>query len=409
MSHNRKLERTTSSAPENRVNSGSGGVKRSYEELFDYPHCDNVNEKYEKLCQIGKGTFGEVFRGRNKTTGQEVALKRILMDAEKEGFPITAIREIKILKLATKTKILDNIVHLYEVCRSNECVDGKAISYLVFEFCHYDLAGLIQEGWEKISPLPIVKCIMKQLLSGICTLHSKRIIHRDMKSSNILITKNGILKIADFGLARPYKQPNRSNEEKNKYTNRVVTLWYRPPELLLGERDYDFAVDMWGIGCIFAELFTRRPLMRGGTEMTQLDLIKETVGPINSTVWPGVQNLQNFSKISKSLNTVKSRTPRLMKICQDQLAQDLLQKLLCLNPANRITSFDACDHDFIWEQPVPAEKEVLAHSLASLGKRVTGGHYMPPADNRSNNYQRPPGHRPGPSANIDGQYRDHVY
>lgn len=403
-----KAERSTPTDSGAKVNPGRG-VKRSYEETFDFPHCDNVDEKYEKLAQIGKGTFGEVFRARDKTTKKEVALKKILMEAEKEGFPITAIREIKILNLAQRSGILENIVRLFDVCRSNEYVDGKAISYLVFEYCHHDLAGLIQEAWEKISPLPIVKCIMKQLCAGIFALHTRRILHRDMKSSNILITKNGDLKIADFGLARPYRE--RKNQEKNKYTNRVVTLWYRPPELLLGERDYDCAIDMWGVGCIMAELFTRKPLMRGGTEQRQLELIVETVGPINPQVWPDVVKLKMYHSLSKMLNNPKNKTSRLTKICQDHYAQDFLQKLLCLDPGKRITNVQSCDHDFLWEKPEPASKEKLAQNLSTIKTRAHGTQYVPPQLTNHDRYHlgAPKMHKPYHQANNDGQYRDHVY
>jgi len=395
------------------TNAGSGtsghsdSVRRHSDYHFDFPHCDPV-EKYDKICRIGKGTFGEVFKAKHRITKREVALKKILMENEHEGFPITAIREIRILKLLKS----ENIVNLIEVCRSTEQSNGKAISYLVFDFCHHDLAGLIQEAYDKIRPLPITKCILKQLLSGLHRLHTSKIIHRDMKSSNILITKHGELKIADFGLARPYVL----DETKRKYTNRVVTLWYRPPELLLGERNYACAIDLWGVGCIMAELFIREPLMKGSLEQNQLQLITETVGPINEIVWPGVSKLPHYKTLSKTLNNPRHKNGRLSRICQDIHAQDLLKKLLCLDPAKRINSDDALDHDFFWEGVPVASKERLAQSLATLHqsqfeftvkRRQNQAHGDIPQ--RVSNNVRPMGHRPGPSANNDGQYRDHVY
>lgn len=390
------------------------------EDTFDYPYCDDV-EKYEKICRIGKGTFGEVFRARHKETKKEVALKKILMENEQEGFPITAIREIKLLRSYKD----ENVVNLIEVCRSTPEINGKAISYLVFDFAHHDLAGLIQEAHDKIKSLPNIKCIVKQLLEGLHKLHTNRIIHRDMKSSNILITKDGKLKIADFGLARPY-----SLDAKNrKYTNRVVTLWYRPPELLLGERNYACAVDLWGVGCIMSELFTKEPLMKGTTEQHQLQLIADIIGPISPEVWPQVVELPLYHKLSNVINNGKQRKLlqiKMKRFTHNEQALDLLRKFLTLDPNKRISAHIALDHDFFWDERDAqlAEEEHLAKSLSSISQthfEYTARHrrIQNPAANANHNFvaqqmvnrgnnHRPMGHRPGPS-NNDGQYRDHVY
>lgn len=390
------------------------------DDTFIYPYCHDVDEKYVKISRIGKGTFGEVFRAKHKDPNEhkEVALKKILMDNEQEGFPITAIREIRILSSYKD----ENVINLIEVCRSRTEVNGKAISYLVFDFCHHDLAGLIQEAHDKIRSLPNIKCIVKQLLEGLHKLHTNRIIHRDMKSSNILITKDGELKIADFGLARPY-----SLDEKNrKYTNRVVTLWYRPPELLLGERNYACAVDLWGVGCIMSELFTKEPLMKGTSEQDQLRLIATLLGPICPAVWPGVVDLPMYSRLERLINNDRFRDnlqPRMKRSTQNKHALDLLKKLLILDPSKRIDANSALDHDFFWdERELTADKKELAESLSSISqsqfeftarqRRIQSSaanpnNYPARMANRSNNH-RPMGHRPGTS-NNDGQYRDHVY
>lgn len=379
------------------------------EDTFDYPFCDDV-KKYEKIFKIGKGTFGEVFRARHTRTGKEVALKKILMDNEQEGFPITAIREIKLLRSYKD----ENVVNLIEVCRSSTEINGKAISYLVFDFCHHDLAGLIQEAHDKIKPLPIIKCIVRQLLNGLHRLHTNKIIHRDMKSSNILITKNGELKIADFGLARPYSIEAASR----KYTNRVVTLWYRPPELLLGERNYACAIDLWGVGCIMSELFTNEPLMKGSSEQHQLQLIADNIGPICPEVWPSVVELPYYQKLSNFLNNGKQRKLLLMKMkrfTHNIHALDLLQKFFTLDPKQRIDADHALDHLFFWDErdPMPADKSALEKALSSISQsqfEYTAKHrrIQNPAANPNNfvaqqtvNHSRRP--------NNDGQYRDHVY
>lgn len=157
----------------------------------------------------------------------------------------------------------DNIVRLYEICTSkaNAANKFKSHFYLVFEFCEHDLAGLLSNPQVKFS-LGEQKKIMQQLLNGLYYIHKNYILHRDMKTANILVTKEGKLKLADFGLARAIEQ-QKNDAQQVKYTNRVVTLWYRPPELLLGERCYNRAIDMWGAGCIMAELWTREPILKG--------------------------------------------------------------------------------------------------------------------------------------------------
>ena len=152
--------------------------------------------------------------------------------------------------------------------------------YLVFEFCEHDLAGLLSNPAVKFA-LSEIKTVMQQLLNGVFFLHKHRILHRDIKAANILITKHGSLKLADFGLARAFSV---NNKEKNRYTSRVVTLWYRPPELLLGERNYGPPIDMWGVGCIMAEMWTRAPILQGRAEIHQLQLINCLCGTIDPTV-----------------------------------------------------------------------------------------------------------------------------
>ena len=175
----------------------------TYEPSVEYPFCHDVAVKYEKLTKIGQGTFGEVFKARNKETRALVALKKVLMENEKEGFPITALREIKILQLLKH----ENVVNLQEICRSKatQYNRSKSTFYLVFDLCDHDLAGLLCNVNVKFN-LGEIKKVMQQLLNGLYYIHSNKILHRDMKAANILITKNGLLKLADFGLARAFSQ-----------------------------------------------------------------------------------------------------------------------------------------------------------------------------------------------------------
>ena len=166
--------------------------------------------------------------------------------------PFIITREVKILQLLNH----ENIVNLIEICRCRSAQLNKhsASFYLVFDFCEHDLAGLLSNRKVEFT-LGEIKSVMKQMFNGLYYIHANKIIHRDMKAANVLITKKGILKLADFGLARAFSLER--NGKPNRYTNRVVTLWYRPPELLLGERNYGPSVDLWGAGCIMAEMWTR--------------------------------------------------------------------------------------------------------------------------------------------------------
>lgn len=391
---------------------------------FNYPYCEDA-DKYEKITKIGQGTFGEVFKARlrrregsGKSAEKLVALKKVLMENEKEGFPITALREIKILQLLKH----DNVVNLIEICRcknkNNNNTSGgssnnnsrsqispapvpsqKATFYLVFEFCEHDLAGLISNSQVKFS-LADIKKVMQQLLEGLYFIHSNKILHRDMKAANILITKEGVLKLADFGLARAI-----SVAKNNRYTNRVVTLWYRPPELLLGERNYGPPVDMWGAGCIMAEMWTRSPIMQGGSEAHQLMLIGQLCGSISPEVWPGVEKLELYNKMELKKDLKRRVKDRLKQYVRDPFALDLLDRLLTLNPDSRIDADNALNHDFFWTDPMPSNLGTMLgqynHSMFEyLAPRRRGPAAPQPA-------QRPP-LPPKPLA-ADGQFHDRVF
>lgn len=318
-------------------------------EGLEFPFCRDVTQTYEKLAKIGQGTFGEVFKAREKKTKRLVALKKVLMENEKEGFPITALREIKILQLLKH----ENVVSLLEISRTKATSYNryKSTFYLVFEFCEHDLAGLLSNSNVKFS-LGEIKKVMQQLLNGLYFIHSNKILHRDMKAANILITKNGILKLADFGLARAF---SLSKAQPNRYTNRVVTLWYRPPELLLGERNYGPPIDMWGAGCIMAEMWTRSPIMQGSSEQHQLTLISQLCGSITPEVFPGVENLDAYSKVELPKGQKRKVKDRLKHYVRDQYALDLLDKLLSIDPKQRFDADTALNHDFFWMDPMPID------------------------------------------------------
>lgn len=323
--------------------------KQKYIEDYDFPYCDE-SSKYEKVAKIGQGTFGEVFKAREKKSNKKfVAMKKVLMDNEKEGFPITALREIRILQLLKH----ENVVNLIEICRTKATANNRYRStfYLVFDFCEHDLAGLLSNINVKFS-LGEIKKVMQQLLNGLYYIHSNKILHRDMKAANVLITKNGVLKLADFGLARAFSITK--NGQANRYTNRVVTLWYRPPELLLGDRNYGPPVDMWGAGCIMAEMWTRSPIMQGATEQQQLIFISQLCGSFTPDVWPGVESLELYQKMELPMGHKRKVRDRLRPYVKDTHGVDLLDKLLILDPKERTDADSALNHDFFWTDPMPS-------------------------------------------------------
>lgn len=360
---------------------------------MEFPYCPDAN-KYEKLAKIGQGTFGEVFKARDRQTRRLVAMKKVLMENEKEGFPITALREIKILQLLRH----ENVVNLIEIARTRATAYNrmKSTFYLIFEFCEHDLAGLLSNANVKFN-IGEIKKVMQQLLNGLYFIHSNKILHRDMKAANILITKHGVLKLADFGLARAFSTAGK--DKQNRYTNRVVTLWYRPPELLLGERNYGPPIDLWGAGCIMAEMWTRTPIMQGKTEQHQLQLISQLCGSITKEVWPNVEKLDMFGQMELAQGQKRKVKDRLKVYVKDQYALDLIDKLLTLDPSKRIDSDTALNHDFFWSDPMPCE---LAHMLSQHstsmfeflapprrpGQRIPAGPVQRTAPNPDQHFER---------------------
>ena len=289
---------------------------------------------------IGSGTYGKVFKGLNVYTKGLVALKRIRMEGERDGFPVTAVREIKLLQSLRHT----NIVKLQEVMvEKNDC-------FMVFEYMSHDLTGLLNHPSFKLD-LPQKKHLAQQLFEGLDYLHNRGVLHRDLKAANILVSSDGVLKLADFGLARFYAKRHQLD-----YTNRVITIWYRSPELLLGETQYTAAVDVWSAACVMVEIFSRNAIFAGdGTELSQLEKIYNIMGTPNRQDWPGLVDMAWFELLRPSAKR-KSVFAEKYKDKVTPASFDLLEAMFQYDPAKRPTATDVLQHPyFTTEEPLPKQ------------------------------------------------------
>lgn len=345
-----KTKKTTTSKLKNSVESAETICLFPFaddKEIVTVPHeqilgnCRSVAE-FEKLNRVGEGTYGVVYRAKDTVNGQTVALKRARMDKEKDGIPISSLREINLL-LNISHK---NIVELKEVAVGRK-LDNL---FLVMEYCQQDLASLLDNMTIPFTEAQ-VKCLMIQLLKGISHLHEMYIIHRDLKVSNLLLTNKGILKIADFGLARKYGYPHKP------MTPVVVTLWYRAPELLLGSRTQSPAIDLWAVGCIFGELLSHRPLLPGKSELNQLQLIIDLLGTPNDKIWPGFSDLpgpKSFTFKHQPYNNLRHKFSWL-----SESGIKLFQQLFTYDPSRRISAKLTLKNSYFKDKPLPVSSDMM--------------------------------------------------
>jgi len=296
-------------------------------------------DRFRRLEKLGEGTYGVVYKARDVNTGDTLALKKIRLDAEDEGIPSTAIREISLLKQLQHP----NIVRLYDVILTDQKLT------LVFEFLDQDLKKYLDSFGDRGLDAGTTKSFLWQLLQGICHCHENRVLHRDLKPQNLLINREGELKLADFGLARSFGIPVRS------YTHEVVTLWYRSPEVLLGSRHYSTPIDLWSVGCIFAEIASGRPFFPGRNDKDQLLRIFKVLGTPTLDDWPGMAELPQYQQ-----NYTVYKRQNLGKIIPlNQTGIDLLEAFLQYDPDKRITAEKAIEHPYFKEDSREATDEKL--------------------------------------------------
>ena len=292
-------------------------------------------EIYPNLTKI---TIVDIFH----LLGEIVALKKMRMEREKDGIPVSGLREISILLSCSH----ENIVPLKEI------VVGKSLEsmFLVMEYCEQDLASLIDNMQTPFSESQ-VKCIFIQLLRGLKYLHANFIVHRDLKVSNLLMTDKGCLKIADFGLARLFGFPLRP------MTPKVVTLWYRAPELLLDSPQQTTSIDMWSAGCILGELLAHKPLVPGRSEINQIELVIDLLGTPNDKIWPGFSELpmiQEFTLKAQPYNNLKHKFPWI-----SASGLRLMNFLLMYDPTKRASAEECLQSSYFKEPPLPADPKLM--------------------------------------------------
>lgn len=317
---------------------------------------------FEVLNPIDEGTYGWVSRARETVTGEIVALKKLKMEKTAyHGFPITALREIRMLQESRH----EHIVNLREI------VVGEGIDdvYIALEFVEHDLKTLQDEMDAPFLPSE-VKTVMLQITSALEYLHDHWILHRDLKTSNILMNNRGEVKLADFGMARFFGDPPPPN-----MTQLVVTLWYRAPELILGADKYDQAIDIWSLGCVFGELLKKQPLFAGKNELDQITKIFELCGLPTDRSWPAFRRLPNVKALRLPVHPTEAATHSVVRTRFPSAASagmELLDTILSLNPAYRPSASEISIHRYFTEDPKPKPSSMFPTfpSKAGLERRM---------------------------------------
>ncbi|KAK4341039.1 hypothetical protein RND71_039540 [Anisodus tanguticus] len=323
-------------------------------------------QQYDLIGKIGEGTYGLVFLAKIKANrSKSIAIKKFKQSKDGDGVSPTAIREIMLLREISHKNVVKLVnVHINQADMS---------LYLAFDYAEHDLYEIIRHHRDKVNQAInqyTVKSLLWQLLNGLNYLHSNWIVHRDLKPSNILVMgegeEHGVVKIADFGLARIYQAPLKPLAENGV----VVTIWYRAPELLLGAKHYTSAVDMWAVGCIFAELLTLKPLFQGqevkGTpnpfQLDQLDKIFKVLGHPTPEKWPTLVNLPHWQSDVQRIQGHKYDNPALYSVLHlspKSPAYDLLSKMLEYDPRKRITATQALEHEYFRMEPLPGRNALV--------------------------------------------------
>ncbi|TGO49751.1 hypothetical protein BCON_0201g00190 [Botryotinia convoluta] len=335
------------------VPSGNGtpsdGPAASAGTTYDLAEQMNENErsKYVKGKKLGEGTYANVYLGHLRTDPKVlVAIKKIKIQKEyTEGMAPDAIRELKHLQEISHP----NVISLLSVFSSKDQNLNLVLEFLPLG----DLEMLIKDVDGVRYGAADIKAWMGMLSRAIWFCHENFVLHRDIKPNNLLIAADGEVKLADFGLARNFADPQRT------MTSNVITRWYRPPELLFGARHYSGAVDIWSVGLVFAEMLLRIPFLGGETEVHQVSLICQAIGTPTEDNWPGVTKLPEYT-VPDPINPVVPRENYLgMFGTAGPEGVDLLMNMLILDPSKRITARQVLEHPWWASDPKPTNNQDL--------------------------------------------------
>ena len=340
---------------------------------------------WRRLNTINEGSYGVVYRAQHVHTKEVVAVKEVKLSVSaNDGFPVTALRELNaLLSLRHENIVRAHVMAVPPVpaaaaaaAASGSWTPGSDAPlpgtagrrsgdsvFMVMEYLPHDVRALM-DAMTQPFPLAEVKTLLQQLLLATAHMHAHGWLHRDLKTANLLLDNAGRLVVCDLGLARQFTTPAR------QYTAEVVSLWYRAPEVLLGNAKYGPALDVWSVGCIFGELLTKQYLLQGTSESNQLKRIFELVGSPTDESWPGFRSLRGAAAVPKSMLGLQGGAHRLRKglgLPEHAFAGpylppaglDLLSKLLHLDPAQRITAAEALQHDFWQEHPQPRARHLM--------------------------------------------------
>lgn len=285
---------------------------------------------------LGEGTYGKVYKATNKRTGRVVAMKKMPMDTDEEGLPSTFLREIALLKVLQHK----HVVELLDIFVLSRGANHNCKIVLIFEFLDSDLKKFMRSNGNRLSS-DLIRKLAQQTCSGVEFCHARGVLHRDLKPQNLLVDKEQNLKLADFGLAREY------HPTAKKYTQEVVTAWYRAPELLLGSGLYSAPVDIWSMGCIIAEMAVGRPLFNGDSEIDTIFRIFRLLGSPDEDRWPGVFKLPNMRKTFGRWPPTSWAAifPRALEVLEEPGIK-LVDELLAYDPSRRLPARGALHHPF---------------------------------------------------------------
>ncbi|KAK9338104.1 hypothetical protein LIPSTDRAFT_75739 [Lipomyces starkeyi NRRL Y-11557] len=338
-----------------------------------------VLDKYEILGYIAAGTYGRVYKARSRVGKPlEFAIKKFKADKEGEITHYTGISQSACREIALCRELRHlNVTTLVEIILEDKCI------YMVFEYAEHDLLQLVHfhsHPDRRHFPESTVKSILWQLLNGVSYLHQHWVLHRDLKPANIMVTADGVVKIGDLGLARLFYKPLQPLFTGDKV---VVTIWYRAPELLLGARHYTPAVDMWAVGCIFAELLALRPIFKGEEakmdnkkivpfQRNQMQKITEILGSPSNEKWPSLPQHPEYHALSTFryypnmlenwYHSVGATHPR---------GFQLLQGLLEYNPLKRLTADQALQHPYFNEMPKASGNIFEGQNIEYPNRRIS--------------------------------------